>query len=509
MGSFFSNIFSSLFGGNDPEAVRKRMLKNIAKNLQKTKYHFYKASSHEADPSLAKFFYDIYKAISPAQLMFQNIAPNALKKLVIDASMSEAQHAALDSLSEEAIAESSRKMPIKDLEAKLKEAFEKFSQEFDSTKISKIDLLYTKTVLFSTFCQYDFYFLLKKFDNGVREHNFSAVPRFQTINGTYISEDLKNFIAVAWTLPFEQDWEDVFKLLRTLKGVEPVTLSTWKKIIARLRPIRDRHVFEMMVQLITDNPSWKESVKTEDLHIVEDFISETKRTMESTIANIKAKQTAGKVDNLLNQIFGTSDIQPLKNYNESNSSAFARKDLGSYLYAEPLGYLKQFLLEYTKKEIRELSDILLVRGEWANQQLATPMSEAFHQLMDISEQIIAFDNKMAEDSGELGLKLKTLLPRSERDREARNIIGTLLGDANNMAAKLILSASQFFISYDRNLKMCLEDFVKMPKCELLLNWKDLDHYAEGKLKEKCVDVYKKIYSFVSLMQNFQVEVDEE
>ena len=56
MGSFFSNIFSSLFGGNDPEAVRKRMLKNIAKNLQKTKYHFYKASSHEADPSLAKFF---------------------------------------------------------------------------------------------------------------------------------------------------------------------------------------------------------------------------------------------------------------------------------------------------------------------------------------------------------------------------------------------------------------------------------------------------------------------
>ena len=71
MANFLSNIFSSLFGGNDPEAQRKRVLKGIAKNLSKTKHSFFKFSSHEAEPALAKFFYDIYKAISNAQVIFQ------------------------------------------------------------------------------------------------------------------------------------------------------------------------------------------------------------------------------------------------------------------------------------------------------------------------------------------------------------------------------------------------------------------------------------------------------
>lgn len=507
--NFFQDLISSIFGGGDPEAVKKRMLKNIAKNLQKSKFHFYKPSSHEVDATLAKFFYDIYKAISPAQLMFQNTTPNAMKSMVINSTLGEKQLEAVETLSENSINELAKKMKIKDLTEKVNESYELLSAEFSSEKIARIDLLYTKLVQFSNFCQYDFYFLLKKFDNSIKEHSFNAPPRFQNINGTYIAEDLKNFMAVAWGMPFEADWEDVFKLMRAVKGVEPVTLTVWKKILVRLRGLRDRHVLEMMVQLITEDPAWREVPRVEDLHIADDYLSETKKNMETALAQLKAKQTAGKVDSLLTQVFGTTEIPGLKNYNDTNSSVFTRKDFDGYLYAEPLSYLKQFLLEYTKKDIRELSDILLVRGDWANQQLATPMSECFHQLMDIAERIITLDNRMNEEGGEIGIKLKTLLPRSERDKEARNIIKTLLNDANEAAGSMILLSVQQFVAFDRNLKMCLEDFVKQPRSELIMNWKDLDHFAEGKLKDMCVDVYKKIYMFVQLMQTFSVELDEE
>ncbi len=507
--NLFQNLISSLFGGSDPEAIKRKALKNIAKELSKTKYHFYKAGSHEVDPSFAKFFYELYKAISPAQVLLQNTTPNNMKKLVINSSMSENQHELLESLSEESISEAARKGSLKEVTQQVKQNLQTFTSGFDSAKITSIDALYTKMVLFSNFCQYDFYFLLRKFDNTLKERNFNGLPKFQAINGSYISEELKNFISVAWALPFDASWDDLFQLLKERNGsVEPIPLNVWKKIITRLRGLRDRRVFEMMIQLITENPNYSEIIKAEEQHIIDDYISQIKKQVEETLVTLKKKQTAGKVENLLTQIFGSTHIDSLRNYNESMSSVFARKNFEGYLYCEPLSYLKQFLLEYTKKEMRELSDILLVRGEWATQQLAAPMSEAYNQLLGISEKITTLDNKLAEN-GEFGVKLKTLLPRSDRDKEARNIINMVLGDANYEAGKMLLTASKNFITYGQNLKMGLEDFVKVPHSKLIVNWKDLDHFAEGKLKQMCIDAYKKIYLFVSLLQNFKVELKEE
>lgn len=507
-GNIFQNLFGSLFNSNDPDAVKRRMLKSIAKDLSKSKYHFYKNSSHEIDPSFPKFFHEIYKVISPAQLMFENTTPNAIKSLVINTTLSDKQKENLTYFEAEYIEKLSRTVPIKELGDEIHKKFDEFSSEFDNTKVIKIDNLYTKLVLFSNFCKFDFYFLLKKFDSSLREHNFNLPPKFQQINGSYIVEDMKNFIAVAWPLPFDQDWEDMFKLLKALKGVEPIAPSAWKKVLNRIKNLKEKNILEMMIQLISQNPGYRDTYKSEEYHILDDYILQTKKTIDETLSDLEARQIAGKVDSLASQIFGTASVTPLRNYNETEADIYERKSLGSFAYATPLSYLKLFLLEYTKKEVRELSDIILVRGEWTNPALAKPMSEAYHQLLGVSESISALDDRLADNS-DLGTKLKTLLPRTERDKEARNIISMILRDANNEAARCILLATKNLVIYAKNLKMALEDFVKFPKSELVMNWRDLDHFAEGNLKNMCIDVYKKIYMFASLMQNFPVEVDED
>ncbi len=86
--SFFAKLFSSFFGSNDSDAEKKRKLKAIAKNLSKSKYHFYK--NDEAQPALAKFLYDIYKAIFPAKAMFMaQDNPNRIKTMIVNYSVSE------------------------------------------------------------------------------------------------------------------------------------------------------------------------------------------------------------------------------------------------------------------------------------------------------------------------------------------------------------------------------------------------------------------------------------
>src|SRR5574344_1028247 len=110
---FFQHLFSSLFKSNDPEAEKKRLLKSIAKDLSKTRFKFYKAGTEDILPSFGKFFYDLYKVISPAQTTFQSIDnPNYFKNIVIDQALTEEQKATVDKMSEESITTLASNIPF-------------------------------------------------------------------------------------------------------------------------------------------------------------------------------------------------------------------------------------------------------------------------------------------------------------------------------------------------------------------------------------------------------------
>lgn len=501
---FFQQLFSSLFGGGDPEMEKKRLLKSIAKSLSKSKYHFYKINSHEVEPSLAKYFYEIYKAVSPAQLMFQTTTPNAMKNVVIDSLLTEKQKAVLEEMTEASIDSLSQSASVKEIEEKMSKDLDFIVSEFDSGLSEKIDKVYTKLIEFKNFCSYDFYFMLKKFDSSLRERNFTATPRFQSITGTYIIDDLKNFIDASWALSFNDDWTSMFQLLKSMKSVEPVTLSTWKKILNKIKLLKDSHALEMCIQLISEDPVYTQNVQPVSEHIVDSFLTQTENQIKSAVKKIKDKQTSSKVDSLLKQVFGDEVVPPLKNYSITASSQFENKNLGGYIYAAPLSYLKSFLLEFVKKDIRELSDLLLIRGKWVTAELSTQMSEAYNDLLAISNKISSFDDSLAEDV-DIGLKLKTHLPRADRDREASNIIHTILHDVNLTAKGFLVSSQKNIIIFAKNLKALLEDYVKQPKSELMMNWKELEHFSDQDLKSTMVSAYKKIYYFASLIQNFLTE----
>ncbi|MCR5723824.1 MAG: DUF5312 family protein [Treponema sp.] len=500
-GSFLDKLFGSLFGGNDPDAAKKRQLKAIAKNLAHSKYKFYKTGSDQVLPSFGKFFFDIYKAIGPCQLMFQNQEnQNQMKKMVVEYSLSEQQRQLAEELSEESIKAMAAHMSPKEVKAKIKQSLELFNSEFDSIKITAIDALYAKTMAFKSFCQYDFYFMLKKFDSSIREQEFSRSPKFDPIDASYIAEDLKDFVAVIAGLPMDTDWTDMLQMFKTIRGVEPVKPVLWGKIIARLRALQASGIFDMMIQLITKDPFYK--TVTEDKHeqIVEAYIDKIQKEATDAVKKLEADQQHSKIDSLLSQIFNTTTIVVLKGYTEQGSAAYEKRNLGSFEYAAPLNYLKAFLVEYVKRDVREYADMVLIRGQWTTNPLSQQMSDAFHNLMGASDKITAFDERMAED-GAVGIKLKTLLPRTERDKEAAGIVRTVIGDANDEAKDYIASSARDLVTFAKNVKMLLEDYQKKNP-EMITNWKELDRFAEHPLQELGVEVYKKIYLLVTLLQNY-------
>lgn len=506
-GNFFQTLIDSLFGGNDPEAIKRKKLRNIAKSLNKTRYSkFYRYQGNEALPAMAKFFYEIYRVIYPAQTMFQSLQnPNILKGLAINFYTTEDIRKIEESLSEENITNLAKKIPTSNLETETEKRISEYSEYFTQDKIARIDNLYMQLSTMKDFCTFDFYFLLKKFKKGLQEADFSSTINFEKINAEYISGEIRDFISVAWTLPFDSDWTNCIKLLRAFKGVEPVTLQNWKRVISRLQSLKSSYALEYIVRLIEGNPTLTFDVTNSMQNIIEPYIDKIKASAESALEKIVRQERENKTENLASQLFENIEVLPLKNYNENWNITLRNKHLSTFNNVDAMKYLKTFLIEIFKKDVREFYDLILVRGQWDSQALASPFSESYNWILGIIDKILEFDASLAEDT-QVGIKIKTLLPKTDRDSSSKNIANRLINDANKTAYSFIAGCTKNLITMGRIIKSLVEDYSK-PKPTIIANWKELEKYAETPIKEMCVSLYKKIYLFVSLMQTTVVQME--
>ncbi len=498
--NFFQRILDSFFGSNDPEALKKKQLKAIAKDLSKSHSNFYKYSSDEVQPALAKLFYQIYKIVSPAQTFFQTLNnPATLKNQIVTSSLSETQLNLLNEISEAVIREKAKTVPVEELSEQTQAQLDQFISSFDMDKVNKIDYLYTTMQHFQAFCLYDFFFFLKKFCSSIKEKDFSDVPRFDAIPSKYIKDDLKDFISVAWVLEKDADWSSLFAFMKESRGIEPIQARAWTNLISKLNNFKRDRTFEKLIKIAEKDPAYEQNINVQTVNVVEPFIEKVRSEALQAISSLQTEKKKNQVDNLLSQLFGTEEISRLKYYSEKASPDFIKHNLPVYSFCQPLNYLKAFLLDFVKGDLRTFADLILVRGQWVSSSLSSPMSDAFNMLLDYSKKITEFDESLAED-GDVGIKIKTLMPRTLREKDASNIASTLIEDANDEAKDYIIRCTQSLVVVGRTIKSVLEDYAKLPRAEMIINWKELEKFAESSIKETGVALYKKIYLFTQLMQ---------
>lgn len=498
-GGFFHNLFLNLFHSSSPEADNKRRLKAIAKNLSKTKFHgYYKVGSSEMLVPFAKLLYEIYKVISPAQLMLKTSSNIPLfNRQMISTSLSEKELELLANLEEENIVEKSKKIDFAVLKQAVESNLEQFSNSFDSIKIAQIENLNTAFNLFKDFCCFDYYYVLKKFSASLTEHTFSTSPQFENINAEYVLDDLKDFISVAYAITDDVNWTPLFEFFKATQGNEYVSVNVWKKITARIKAIQLSGALDMIVQLISKNPKYKTSFDTKIKPIAEPFLDNLHSETRNILDKIQADQKSSKTSNFTQAIFGGTVAQYLKYYTPAMNSIFSKKELSEFEYAEPLNLLKQFILEFVKKDIHEYYDVVVVRGQW-DSTLAAPFSNSYQELLKISEEITVFDEELSE-TGPNGSKIKTLLPKTAHDPGAESIINRLVSDANESAKSFMLTATHDFVTIGKTMKQLIEDYSK-PKPAIVQNWRDLEKFIDQPMKDFSVNIYKKLYLFVQLMQ---------
>lgn len=500
--SFFQSLISSLFKSSNPEAEKKRRLKNLAKTIAKSKYHsFYRPASGEMLAPFGKLIFDLYKTVSSAQTYFRNTQnPAIFKRQIINYVLSENQIALLDQLDEQKILELARTVPFGKLSQDIEHKLQVFTNDFNETRATQADNLEKAFSLFQDFCEFDYYMILKKFDSSYQEFSFNALPRLEKVNGEYIIDDLKDFLAVAYSITDDSiDWNALFEMFKETQSRELISFGNWKKIIVKMKNIQASKSLDLIVQHISQDLTYETKTSYHHASVIEPYIEKIETDTRNLMSKIEAEQKESKASSICMQIFGTASPQSLKYYTEEFNAPLQKKGLSELEYIEPLNYLKTFLVEFVKKTIREYYDVVVIRGQW-DATLSAPMSNAYQELLKLSDEITNFDELLAEE-GTMGIKVKTLLPKTAHDAGAENIINRVVSDANDSARGYIIQGTQNLITIGKTVKQLIEDYV-LPKPVLVQNWKELDKFFETPLKDFSVDLYKKIYLFVQLMQTY-------
>lgn len=485
----------------DDERQKKRALKTIGKNLSKDRYKFYKPRGKEIQPSLGRFLYEIYKTVSAIRKLVQKSETGgALKLVVIESLMDERQRELRNELDERTIREKARGADLKAVTDDVKDKMIGLVGSFDANKVKRVNTLYSDLRTFIDFCHFDFYFTLKKFDSAISEDSFSYKPKFEPIDAEYVVDDLRDFLDLALALPHDPDWDTVFDVLSAYRNVEVVDRAQWQKVWKTLLNVLDSHVLEEVVRHASEEPFWAAQPNASHYRIVEPYLNEIKSTVEQTLQKIASERRNNKIEQLVKQVFGTTVVARTKNYTEKANVQFQRIEGSGYLHIEAMNYLKAYLLDYFKKDVREIvQDLLIVRGKWVTNVQSQQISDAYHGVLAVSEKIIKLDEDLSEE-GEIGQKVRRALGRVvDRDRSSQKFVLELLDQINGEVLRLVNEAAQNLIIIGKNLKVLIED-IDRKEHQIITNWRELDSEIEDSLKERMSTMYRQLYYLVQLLQ---------
>ena len=507
----FLDTILGIFGkSGDPEKVKKKRLQQLAKEIKQNKFSkFYRAKTGELEPAFARCFYDIYKGIAPTQVFLQN-APKSeqLKQITLDVFLDKNLRSLEENLNEAAIQGRAKTMPVKELSAAVKRELSGFIAAFDNTRINNIDNCYNTIISLANFTGYDFFFILKKFDSGLTERNFSYKPSFSSAKAAELCEMLKDFMEFSAAVEMDWDWKTALLVLKSYKeGVDVINADYWARVIRLLKDLSRSRILELIIQHASGDPLWQSIPRLPNERMADSVLDVKKTKIEAAIGKIQNDKQSAQIEQLAKAIFGSAEVERLHNYTGKANDAYYKKNFEGFTRTAGINYLKAYLLDFFKKEIKELCDLFLIRGQWSNIVLSKPLSDAFHEMMSLLDKIISFDNSL-DDKGEHGSRLKQAMLKVDRDKGQGKYIRIILKTVNNNAQRMINTAIAALITIGKSLKSLIEDSQKKHS-ELILNWRELESASEAPLVKRIADDYKRMYYIVQLLQFFYGPIMEE
>jgi len=489
----------SFFSGEGLTDDKQNMLKAIGKELGQSKYaKFFRVRTEEVDPSFMSFLFSVYKTIYPIKVFMKDEFKMAqFRHITVESCIDNYIKETVNRLSTTSLDEKAKTMPGEALIGEIQKDIDLLATQFDYNRINTVNHKYELAGALNQFVKYDFKGFFKKFDPHFADGSFIIEPKFPAIKTILIVDQIGEFLTVTQPLKPEEDWNGLLEIFKKIEGQDLVIPEQFNIMIKTLREIHTSKILELMIQYTLRNPVWQWKHSTFKETVGETWLDAKRGEANAYITKINNTKKSGQINALTKQIFDSGDLTRLEYYNVQLSELYRKKNVEYFLYAEGLNYLKSFMDDYIVKEIKELCDILLIRGQWTNNTMSREMSEALHELLEVPAAINDLDIVLSEDGAD-GSRLRAAMLRIDRDPTQTRYVNSIVNKVNTEALDIINDAAQALIVIGKQLKSLIEDIQKKHP-ELLINWREVNLASKEPMPQRMVNDFKKINYFVQLM----------
>jgi hypothetical protein len=489
----------SFFSSDGLSDEKHNMLKGIAKELSQSKYsRFFKVRSEEVDPSFTSYLFSVYKIIYPIKEFYKDQKKlTKLKSLIVESCIDNNIREITKRLDAAVLNEKAKTMSPEDLIASIQADVDLLVSQFGPSRIAAVDHRYELARNLGQFVNFNFFGFFRKFDTHFADGTFIIEPKFPAVKTILIIDQLGDFLGATQPLKPEDNWAGLLELLKECNGSILVIPEQFEHMIKTIREIHVSKIIQLMVQYTLRNPVWQYRLSAVHEPIGQTWLELKKSEAYEYIGRINNAKKNRQINALTKQVFESSDLVRLENYTVLLSENYQKRNVEYYLYAEGLKYLQAFIDDYIEKEMKELCDILLIRGQWTNNTMSREMSQNMHIIIETLNSISELESLLAED-GPDGSRLRAAMLRIDRDPTQARTINVIVSKNNEKALETINQAAQALIVIGKHLKNLIEDLQKKHP-ELLVNWRELNLASKEPLTQRMVADFKRINYFIQLM----------
>lgn len=499
--NFIDRIIEMITGFTADERVKMRKLRDISRQLKRSKIRYYNYKKDLILPALSAKLYEIFRLTQNLQrFMDVNKRSNSIKLFLFELFSTAEQKRIKSELEEDKLDRliKSSKNTNAAIE-KIKKMLSRYTSLFTPDAVRNINATYNMIVDFANIVNFDWIYLLHKFDADIAESNFNYKPDYEFIEGKYVVEEMLTLNDYLETIDFNKDSKVLVDYIVKISGDDGME-KILKKIVQGCRYLKKNDSFTKIMKLIQQDPYFKPKTFPSKETIVQDYIltfqQEIKRVVDHALKDLKKR----KIERLLLEIFHTTVILRLKQYTDKLNELLEKKGIAGFRYTEPLNYLKAFVLDFCKGQIKARIDYLIIKGTWCTHSVSAEYSMLLEYFNSITEKIVSFDNSLAEDEKN-GKSLRKLIFAANHDSNAKAMIKKLILQVDSEAIAIINSSIKVFIQTANKLKVLTEDYnSKAPK--IIINFHKINWDFPDDFPTEMTNLYKKIADFIALLKYF-------
>ncbi len=499
--TFIDKIVEFFTGFSNEERIKIKKLKEINRQVRSFRNKFYNYKKDQVMYQLPRKFYELYRLVQHLGRFFDiNAHKKSIKMLLFDIFSESDQNKIREELEYEPVKKLIKNTPnTKDAIEIIKNKLNEYIKSFSPESIKKIDYAYNSIIDFSNITNYDWLFLLKKFDSEINDLNFSYSPDFEAIEGKYILEDIITLNDYLTTIDFNKDWRYIFDYLKATAQDDNI-INIMKKAIQLCKELKKDDHLTKIIQLIYKDPFFTPKQFHSDAKIVHDYIQnfqrEVKASVDSTLKEIKKD----KIEGLLLNIFHKTVIIRLKHYTTRLNEMLIKKGLYGFQYIDPMNYLKAFILDYCKGDIKSKIDALLILGTWSTNTASSSYSSLLDHFNKISDMIMEFDNNCSEDES-YGKSIKKLSMSTKHDSTALNTLKRVVIKIDSEALEIIMESIKVLTQTANKLKELIDDY-KSKNPKIIIDFNKIKWNFTEEPGDAFVTLYNKLVNFVALLRYF-------